>query len=229
MALASYGPGVLLWVQPERPGFPAGQVVQADSHLLIGYVQRLATRENVPDLDVRSWMVMLRNALKLANQPVTVTTLAQPDTTPRFDLHFGIDGNASSMLGQGWSAAEDGFTWSIDGHSTVTIPHFGDADYFVLDMDVIPYMAGEALPVQILRVEINGQEAHSFNPLARGRVACVVDGGIIRGRDSIEVRLVHPNAASPLAISGQDDARNLAVAFHRLSLIGHQALGANSR
>jgi hypothetical protein len=62
VALAAYGPATLLWVQAARPGHPPGSVVRIDDRLIVGYVTRLALRENVPDLDVGSWLGMLRQA-----------------------------------------------------------------------------------------------------------------------------------------------------------------------
>lgn len=61
-ALAAYGPSMLLWVQPTRPGFPPGSVVVVDGTLMVGYVSRLARRDNATDFDFQSWLAVLRNA-----------------------------------------------------------------------------------------------------------------------------------------------------------------------
>src|SRR4051812_33271865 len=69
IALSAYGPSMLLWVQEACPGHPPGTVHVADDRLLVGYVRRLAARENVPDLDLDSWMMVLRRAYALTRLP----------------------------------------------------------------------------------------------------------------------------------------------------------------
>jgi hypothetical protein len=119
-ALASYGSAVLLWVQQTRPGDQAGTVVVVDDTLMIGYVTRLSPRKNAPDLDLRSWLAMLRNAhgVRSVGSAVARERAANPPPAPvqtrtRIDTVFGKDGNASGLTGVGWSAPESGFTWSI--------------------------------------------------------------------------------------------------------------------
>jgi hypothetical protein len=48
-----------------------------------------------------------------------------------------------------------------------------------------------------------------------------VPGDVMRGKDAVEIVLRHPAAVRPSAVAGEDDIRRLAVAFYRLSLIGH--------
>src|SRR5690348_14500081 len=69
IALSAYGPGILLWVQEACPGHPPGTVDVADERLFVGYVRRPAARENVPDLDVDSWLTVLRRAHALSLLP----------------------------------------------------------------------------------------------------------------------------------------------------------------
>ncbi len=213
LALSAYGPSTLLWVQEARPGFPAGQVTVIDPHFMIGYVRRLARRDNVPNLDGQSWLTMLRNAH--AACPAT----AEAPASARCELTFGREGNAAGATGEGWSAPETGYTWSIDDESHLTLPHPGEADYYVMAMDVVPYTAPPTLRQQILTIEINGETVQSFDPLPRGKVACIIPGRLLQGQDKVHMVLHHPLAASPSAVANQDDSRRLAVSFHTLSLI----------
>ncbi len=64
LALAAFGPAVLLWVREACPGHPPGTLDVADERLIVGYVRRLAPRENVPNLDLDSWLVVLRRAYR---------------------------------------------------------------------------------------------------------------------------------------------------------------------
>lgn len=217
IALSGYGPSTLLWVQEARPGHPAGDVVAVDDRLLIGYVSRLARRDNVPDLDVRSWLAMLRNAYARHS--------GQAAVAKDMNLVFGVSGNAAAHTGPGWSAPEDGFTWAIDDSSVLTLPSLIEAESFLLEMEVVPFVVPEALPAQALTIEIAGQQAHVFDPLPRGTATCVLPGRLFRGNAPIELVLRHPRAASPSAVANQDDRRRLAVAFYKLSLRPRQDLG----
>jgi hypothetical protein len=223
IALSAYGPGLLLWVQEARPGHPAGTVVVADDRLMIGYVTRLAARGNVPELDVRSWLAMLRNAHALRpGGPELVPPHAVPPgkraVRQPSEIVFGRDGNASGYTHSGWSGAEDGYTWSIDDRSAIDIPSPGAADSYWLEMNVVPFIAPPALPAQVMRVEVNGELVHTFDPLARGQVGCAIPGRLVGDRDLIDIVFDHPNAASPREVAGGNDGRRLAVSFYRLSL-----------
>ncbi len=225
VALSSYGPCTLLWVQPARPGHPPGEVVVVDETLMVGYVARLATRENVPELDLRSWLAMLRNARALrparrrgSPAPAAAETPPKRMASGPCIILFGRQGNASGYTHGGWSAPEDGYTWSIDDRSLIDVPSPGMADSYCLEMNVAPYVFPPVLPAQTLRVEVSGETVHCFDPLPRGKVECTIPGRLIGGRETIAITLHHPNAASPKEIAGHNDTRRLAVSFHRLSL-----------
>jgi hypothetical protein len=222
-AVAAYGPSVLLWVQEARPGHPAGSVVIADETLMVGYVSRLAPRHHVPDIDLASWVTMLRRAYAVRPSPRSMRDAVrppEPEPPSRIDVVFGTEGNAFGQMGQGWSGQENGFCWSVDDSSTLTLPRIRPSDSYRLEMDVVPFIAPPALESQRMEVLVNGKIVSSFDPLPRGVVACAVPGRLVRDAQGIEVVLRHPDALSPRAASGQNDDRRLAVAFRTVSLIG---------
>lgn len=220
-ALDRLGPSTLLWVQQARPGHPPGSANRIGDRLLVGYVSRLALREAVPDLDLASWLIMLRNAWTLFRAyveppvPVPVLSLAP---APSVSLRFGSEGNAQRSMGYGWSAPEPGFTWAIDDRSLLTLEPLPTAAEYWLDMDVAPFVVPSALPSQRLAVHVNGETVHIFDPLESGLVACAVPGHLIRGRPRIEIVLEHPRAARPHDVSNSGDTRRLAIAFRSVSL-----------
>jgi hypothetical protein len=220
IALSSYGPSILLWVQKALPGHPPGSVEVADERMMVGYVRRLAERDRVPDLDFESWMQVLRRAHALslgARDGRLVRTASIPPA--RTELIFGIEGNAGPHLGLGWSGPEAGYQWSIGERSMITLDVPGEAGEYWLEMDVTPYIKPPLLPRQRLDVLIAGGLVHSFVQLPRGEVGCVVPGDLVAGRKTIEIVLDHPNAASPMLVAGDNDDRRLAVSFRRLALI----------
>lgn len=220
LALAKYGPNTLLWVQEACVGHPPGSVDVVDEWMMVGYIHRFAHRERVPDLDVRSWLRMLRNAHAIARQSVNGRLVRPSGTTVACtNLIFGRDGNAGPCLGTGWSAPEAGFTWAIDERSSLTIDVPAEADVYWLEMQIRPFLAPPSLPRQRLDIIVSGTLVHSFTDLPRGETGCSIPGALVAGRASVEIILEHPDAASPMLIAGQRDERRLAAAFFRLSLV----------
>jgi hypothetical protein len=226
-ALAAYGPATLLWVQATRPGRAPGTVTMVDDTLMVGYVTRLARRDNVPDFDLPSWLTMLRSAYEIrparsaiTHQAVTAPPPPKRIDPKRIDTVFGKEGNAGASVGYGWSGPENGFTWSIDDRSVLTMAKPAAANSCRLEMEVVPFVAPPALTAQPLGVTVNGELIHTFDPLPRGKVECAVPTHLLHGRDTIEIVLDHPAATSPRKATGQNDDRRLAVAFYRVSLIG---------
>ena len=215
VALAAYGPGTLLWVQAARPGHPPGTAERIDGGLLAGYVERLAPREQVPDLHVPSWMTMLRRAYALWRDGAKATT----GVPRRVELQFGAAGNAAPFQGEGWSTPETGFTWAINDRSRLAIdlPVPAANDWW-LEMDVVPFEAPPLLPAQSLDIVVNGTTVHRFDPLLRGEVSCRIPAEAVANRPVIDLGLEHPRAASPRKVAGHQDDRRLGMAFRTLSL-----------
>lgn len=220
IALSAYGPCILLWVQVASPNHPPGSVEVADERMMVGYVRRLAERDRVPDLDLQSWMQVLRRAHAIwlrAREGRLVRHAA--DAPPRTELTFGLEGNAAPCLGRGWSGPEAGYQWGVGERSLITIDVPGKADEYWLEMDVAPYIKPPLLPRQRLDVLIDGTLVHSFVSLPRGEVGCVVPARLVAGRKSVEIVLDHPHAASPMLVAGGGDDRRLGVSFRRLALV----------
>jgi hypothetical protein len=212
-AVAAYGNATILWVQPARPGHPAGTVVAVDDTLMMGYVTRLSPRNNAHDIDLRSWIAMLQEAYRL------FAGNDSPEPPPRIDLHFGRDGNAAAALGDGWSQGENGYAWSIDERSVVSLDIQPAAQAARLEIDVVPFVSPPVLLGQTLRVLVNGTLVHVFDPVPRGVSICEIPAEAMAGSEALEIVFEHPDAMSPRTASGENDDRRLAVSFHRLSLI----------
>jgi hypothetical protein len=220
IALSAYGPNILLWVQQAMPGHPPGSVEVADERMMVGYVRRLAGRDTVPDLDFVSWMQVLRRARAIflhAGEGRLRAAAAEPPA--RTELTFGHEGNAGPRLGFGWSGPEAGHQWAVGARSLVAVDVPGQADEYWLEMDVMPFVRPPLLPLQRLDVLIGGTLVHSFPALPRGEVGCVVPGGLVSGRPTVEIVFDHPHAASPMLVAGESDDRRLGVSFRRLALV----------
>lgn len=222
LALAAYGPARLLWVQAACPGHSPGSVELVDERLMVGYVRRLAARERVQDLDLDSWLTVLRRAYAIAIEAGAAPALPQVSRSqppPRTEISFGAEGNAKRCQGYGWSGSEAGYTWAIGERSLLTLDTPGEAGEYWLEMDVIPFIKPPLLQRQRLDVFVSGTYVHSFDPLPRGEVGCVVPGPLVAGRDQVEIVFGHPHAASPMLVSGEGDDRRLGISFSRVALV----------
>ena len=223
IALSAFGPGVLLWVREACPGHPPGTLDVVDDRLMVGYVRRLAARDNVPNLDLGSWLVVLRRAyehsLRADGSAETQAERAASVRPARTDLKFGLEGNAEPALGYGWSGREAGYQWSVGERSLLTIQSPGEADEYWMEMEVKPFISKPWVPHQRLDVRVAGTLVQRYDPLPHGRVGCVVPGHLIAGREKVDIVLDHPDAASPLLVSGGQDDRRLAVCFMSLALV----------
>ncbi len=220
IAISAFGPNILLWVREACPGHPPGSVEVADAGMMVGYVRRLAERDDVPDLDYESWIWVLRRAHKIwlqMSDGQLVRDLFQQSA--RAELIFGAEGNAAQWLGYGWSAPEAGYQWAINERSLLTIEVPGEADEYWLEMDVKPFTKLPLLPRQRLDVTIGGTLVGSFDPVPVGEIGCLVPGHLVAGRTNVEVVLDHPHAASPLLVAGEGDDRRLGISFSRLALV----------
>ncbi len=222
IALSAYGPGILLWVREACPGHPSGTVNVVDERLMIGYLRSLAPREDVPRLDMASWLGVLRRAHALSLLPGDARMAAARAAAARLGrthLTFGLGGNAAELLGYGWSGPEEGYQWSIGERSLLTMANPGRGEDYWLEMQVTPYVVSPVVPVQRLDVLVNGTLVKRFDPVARGTIGCVVPGHLVGDRENVEIVLDHPNAASPMAAEGMGDDRLLALSFVSLTLI----------
>jgi hypothetical protein len=222
LGLSAYGPGVLLWIQEACPGHPPGSVVLVDERLLVGYVRRLAPRDNVPDLDLESWLGILRQAYQIVREVGAVPPVPSAGrylAPERTEIRFGAEGNAEARQGFGWSGPEAGYTWAVGERSLLTLENPGESGEYWLEMDVIPFIKLPLLPRQRLDIFVGGTFVHSFDPVPRGEIGCVVPGHLVAGRKTVDVVFAHPHAASPMLVANEGDDRRLGISFARVALV----------
>ena len=223
MALADYGPATLLWVQQARPGHQPGTVDRIEDRLMTGYVRRLASRENAPDLDLASWLVTLRRAHALWQPRPARSEAASPSTAAApasIEIVFGAGGNAGGYTQFGWSPAEEKHTFATDERSLLTFAPPADAPEYRLEMDIAPFIAPPALPSQRLEVMVNGELVRTLDPVPSGVAVCTVPRRLLHGHDRVDILLIHPRATRPRDVDVSPDTRRLAVMFRRLRLTG---------
>jgi hypothetical protein len=129
---------------------------------------------------------------------------------------FGRDGNAQEATVFGWSAAEDGYTWTI-GHRAVLCTSLPDAPHgYTLEITWSPYLG--PLAAQRVGLSVGGRRIaeHAVRDLETARFACPPKQPHER-RLLIEFDL--PDAAAPSAIAGHHDDRVLALCFRWIKFL----------
>ena len=130
---------------------------------------------------------------------------------------FGSGGNADSLIGTGWSPAEAGFRWMVDAVSEFWLDG-GDFESGLLALDLHPYVAAPALPAQRVVIKVEGAEVYRAELSAP--VGCEVPLRLMAppAAGRIHVTIEHPDAISPMELTGQNDQRRLAFAIREARL-----------
>jgi SAM-dependent methyltransferase len=108
-----------------------------------------------------------------------------------------------------------------DGHlATVAflLPHYV-YDNIIIKLDMQPFLSGDALPEQIVTIQVNGMPAVSWtlvDPLPRRR-AILVERSQIPASNLIQLTFKLPNCVSPFSLELNDDKRCLGIKLQRLS------------
>ncbi len=139
-------------------------------------------------------------------------------------IRFGNEGNAQSVQQEGWSGAEQGYTWAINGSSSVGLPRPKQPADYLLQVRVAPFI-GKPLPEgQTLRIVVNGVLVAETLLTKSSLVECEVPWSAIALRDTVTVTFVCPDAARPIdAGTNANDDRMLGVSFGWLRLIAYIA------
>lgn len=135
------------------------------------------------------------------------------------DLVFGMRGNSAGLLGDGWSAQEDGYCWAVGPRCTLSVPIPARlSGAYRLEIELAPFTAGAALPKQRLAGTVNGW--HFSAPMLEmlSVLEIIVPAGVVAGQPVIEMILEVPDAARPCDVLGGTDDRTLGFSFRRLRL-----------
>jgi hypothetical protein len=135
-------------------------------------------------------------------------------------IGFGTAGNSLGFLGGGWARSEPEFTWGVGAESHLVFPRVGDADEFVLTLDVIPFVHAPELPSQRLIVSVNDAVLGSTELSRPTLLAYRIPAALAKRSDKMLVTLQHPDAARPKDFSEDNgDDRYLAFAVSEVKLL----------
>jgi hypothetical protein len=143
---------------------------------------------------------------------------APPDVAPVVDWGFGQDGNLTAPIGDGWARPEPAHRWMTGLLSVLSLPVLPAGQDFVLLLIVMPHVRGDKLPRQRLMLYVNETKVGEFEVVLTWRVGCVIPAGALRRDGTDRLRLLHPDAAAPSAISNHPDGRRLALGLKRMKI-----------
>lgn len=143
---------------------------------------------------------------------------------PVLEITFGLAGNGPQYQGQGWGAAEGGFTWTTAVESRLEIPRPQPAADYLLRLFVRPFLSQPGVPVQRLTVVVNGV-ALGIAAIADeiALVECDVPWSVLERHSTAVVSLLMPDAARPSEVKGTRDDWLLGLRFERVQLVAASA------
>jgi hypothetical protein len=158
-----------------------------------------------------------RETILLNSDPAEVEThVAEPYVT----VSFRRGGNSDEFLLSGWSAAESEFRWSAATVAELRLPsplHAGD---HLLTIELRPFILGDRLPAQTVRVDINGVTLGDARLRGPTEIRMRIPADVLaRGTGAVRVTLHFPDAARPVALNPDSrDDRLIACALEQLAL-----------
>lgn len=125
------------------------------------------------------------------------------------------DGIAGDYLRYGWAISEGFQRWN-DGKSAELIFSAGNQTYRTLEITGRPYLGYGLLPLQRVRISLNGRFLGElqFDEDRDYSVSVSLPEGILTERNILYFEF--PDADSPRKIQGADDVRILAFTFHTI-------------
>lgn len=133
-------------------------------------------------------------------------------------LTFGEAGNAEGFQRHGWSAPEDGFTWSVGPRSRLRLPAPDATRDLALELHIEPQTT-QALAGQRLVVSVNGTEIFHETISAAAILSLPMPRKAYANARTLAIAFAHPDAVRPASAEiGNEDDRELAFAFYRLSV-----------
>jgi hypothetical protein len=143
---------------------------------------------------------------------------AECGTAGELDLAFGTEGNAGPFTREGWSDPEPGYLWTLGGQSRLTLPRPAQPGEWELEVEVQPFVHGEALPAQRLGLILNGVACSAVPVSDHAVVRLDVPWRLLKGGEVIDLLFTLPDASRPMDVAGGSDDRPLGFAFKRLRL-----------
>jgi hypothetical protein len=147
-----------------------------------------------------------------------MTAFGRAKTGPLATFLFGSGGNTGPLLGDGWSFPEEGFTWAVGHQSRLRIPVIASPGRsLVLELELFALIIPGARLFQRLSVYADKILIGTAVITDPAVVAFILPEAAVQ-RGMLDLILLHPDAAAPVAHGVGTDTRRLALAVNALRL-----------
>jgi hypothetical protein len=133
-------------------------------------------------------------------------------------LTFGLGGNESNYLGNGWSGDEPASRWMIGQSSEVWLEHPGPGRDLILELEVGVLDKPEDQPGHRLLVGVRNTGIAQIGLARGGTVGFHIPAALVDAPGPLRLRFVHPDYRRPADVPDGADKRELAVLVKSLNL-----------
>lgn len=134
------------------------------------------------------------------------------------NIEFRYGADNWPVIEDGWSPPEHNLQWMIGIESKLLLPRPPIAARYRLFLTVQPHVRAGVLPRQVLITAVNDVIIGVEELSKQDTIEYEVPRYALELADTVTLRFIHPNAASPRQIADIPDDRLLAVAAERLRL-----------
>lgn len=133
-------------------------------------------------------------------------------------VDFGLAGNDEQHLVEGWAVAERNFRWSLGDRSRLTMPAPSASGDYALLFSLAPFVLPGGSNAQRLSILVNGRPVRDGLFKTDTVMACRFAWDPRIGEKTLDIVLVHPDAARPSDFVSTADTRRLAFMFSNVKL-----------
>lgn len=132
-------------------------------------------------------------------------------------LHFGREGGAAPYLGGGWSAPEEGFTWTSGEKASLILPLEETEADLIFTLTASPFLAAGQIERQPVVIWVNGEKVGEWVFSEKGERKVVIPNKLLE-YPYTGITLELPGAASPAEMDTGEDTRVLALAVQEIRM-----------
>lgn len=133
-------------------------------------------------------------------------------------FEFGTSGDNAEIVDRGWGNPERHGRWTVANDAMLMLPGVAEPAGMVLEFELMPFLVAEKLLFQDVVFYVNEVRSFATRLDCAKSVRFAIPAGAVMAGAPIRVRLRCPLAATPRAMFGSNDSRELGVSLRRLAV-----------
>ena len=158
--------------------------------------------------------------------PASVDVPGRVDVETILAVDTRADAGAEDYLRDGWSPAEDGFTWTSAVRCGIRLPPMWGGGTFLLRLVVSPFVAEGQLPFQPVELMLGGVSLGSCKVRDKSVIEAALPSELLMEGMPVDIVLHVPGAARPNDFFETDDQRLIALAVYQIVVLRLRDHGA---